>query len=180
MPETAPRPSVRAQVAGHTFTLRQPEVRRVIGRAEPGEIRDHFVEVGGRRYPVKQALAIATGLDPSDFTSQHARSVLRRLGLQLGRLSSHPGARAAGDARTFVPGEHGTAPTVRESDRTRDRAEALRRYQDRWVAVQREHVLTDGDSFSDVLAWLRQNDTKADAVFLVPANPEELLTGLAD
>jgi hypothetical protein len=46
--------------------------------------------------------------------------------------------------------------------------------------VQRDHVLTDGDSFSEVLAWLRQNNTKADAVFLVPANPEELLTGLAN
>ena len=31
-----------------------------------------------------------------------------------------------------------------------------------------------------VLAWLRQNGTKADAVFLVPVDPEELLAGLAN
>jgi transcriptional regulator with XRE-family HTH domain len=176
----ARRPSIHAQVAGHTFTLRQPDVQRAIGRAEPGEIRDHFVEVGDRRYPVKQALAIATGLDPSEFTSQHARSVLRRLGLRLGRLSAHPSAYAAVHARTSVPGKHGTLPRVHDSHRPRERAEALRPYQNRWVAVQRDHVLTDGDSFSEVLAWLRQNNTKADAVFLVPANPEELLTGLAN
>jgi hypothetical protein len=172
--------SIHAQVAGHSFTLRQRDVQRAIGRVEPGEIRDHFVQVGDRRYPVKQALAIATGLDPSDFTSQHARSVLRRLGLQLGRLSAHPGTRTAAQARTSVPEERGAPPTMRASYRPRERAEALRPYENRWVAVQRDHVLTDGDSFSEVLAWLRQNNTKADAVFLVPANPEELLTGLAN
>jgi hypothetical protein len=69
---------------------------------------------------------------------------------------------------------------VRDSHRRRERAEALRPYLNRWVAVQRDRVLTDGDSFPEVLAWLRQNDTKADAVFLVPADPEELLAGLAN
>jgi hypothetical protein len=175
-----PRPWVRAQVAGQTFTLRQPDVQRAICRAEPGEIRDHFVEVGDRRYPVKQALAIATGLDPSDFTSQHARSVLRRLGLRLGRLSAHPGAGGAGPAPTSAPAGQQTPRAVRDGHRRRERAEALRPYLNRWVAVQRDRVLTDGDSFSEVLAWLRQNDTKADAVFLVPADPEELLAGLAN
>lgn len=180
MSETVPRPSVRAQVAGHTFTLRQPDVQRAICQADPGEIRDHFVEVGDRRYPVKQALAIATGLDPSDFTSQHARSVFRRLGLRLGRLSAHPSAGPAVHARPSVPAEQETLRAVHDSHRRRERAEALRPYQNRWVAVQRDHVLTDGDSFSEVLAWLRQNDTKADAVFLVPADPKELLAGLAN
>ncbi|MGH3195685.1 MAG: hypothetical protein ACRDNT_07075 [Streptosporangiaceae bacterium] len=180
MPETVPRLSIHAQVAGHTFDLRQPDVRRAISRAEPGEIRDHYVEVGGRRYPVKQALAIATGLDPSDFTSQHARSVLRRLGLSLGRLSSHPGSYVTPHGQTSAVGQHGSRSPVRERHRPQDRAEALRPYLNRWVAVQRDHVLTDGDSFSEVLAWLRQNDIKADAVFLVPDNPGELLAGLTN
>jgi hypothetical protein len=180
MPETVSRLSVHAQVAGHTFDLRQPDVRRAISRAEPGEIRDHYVEVGGRRYPVKQALAIATGLDPSDFTSQHARSVLRRLGLSLGRLSSHPGSHVTPNGQTSVAGQRGSRPPLRERRRPEDRAEALRPYFNRWVAVQRDHVLTDGDSFSEVLTWLRQNGIKADAVFLVPDNPSELLTGLTN
>jgi hypothetical protein len=40
-------------------------------------------------------------------------------------------------------------------------------------------VLTDQDSFFDTVAWLRTNNIKADAVFLVPEDPERLLAGLA-
>jgi hypothetical protein len=174
-----PHPSVRARVSGHAFTLRQRDVWRAVSRTEPGEIRDHFVEIDGRRYPVKQALAVATGLDPSDFTSQHARSVLRRLGLKLGRLSTlsttrvtgHPSARPLSDYEAQAAAHKG---------RPSDRAETLRPYQNRWVALQRDHVLTDGDSFSEVLAWLRHHDVKADAVFLVPNDPAGLLTGLTN
>ena len=47
-------------------------------------------------------------------------------------------------------------------------ATTLRGYVNRWVAIQRNQVLTDQDSFSDTVAWLRANSLKADAVFLVP------------
>ena len=49
-----------------------------------------------------------------------------------------------------------------------------------WVAIQRNQVLTDQDSFSDTVAWLRAKDINADAVFLVPEDPERLLAGLAE
>jgi len=64
--------------------------------------------------------------------------------------------------------------------RQRDPAAALRPYRDRWVALQRDHVVTDGASFSEVLAWLRQNDVKADAVFRVPADPTHFPAGLTN
>lgn len=170
--------SLRAQVAGHTFTLHRSEVARAVRQAEPGEIRDHFVEIEGRRYPVKQALAIATGLDPSDFTSQHARSVLRRLGLRLGRLSAIPSAGTASQSRSSMIRYHGSRTPAHDISGQGDLAEILRPYLDRWVALQRDHVLTDGESFSEVLAWLRRNGRKADAVFLVPSDPTGLLAGL--
>jgi hypothetical protein len=47
------------------------------------------------------------------------------------------------------------------------------------VALRRNKVLTEQDSFSDVVAWLRSQDVKADAVFFVPADPERMLAGLA-
>ena len=47
------------------------------------------------------------------------------------------------------------------------------------MAIQFNRVLTDQDSFSDTVAWLRTNSVKADAVFLVPEDPERLLAGLA-
>jgi hypothetical protein len=58
-------------------------------------------------------------------------------------------------------------------------AETLRGYVNRWVALQRDEVLTDQDSFSDVVAWLRSHEVKADAVFRVPDDPERTLAGLA-
>jgi hypothetical protein len=64
--------------------------------------------------------------------------------------------------------------------RAADLAAALRPYQNRWVAIQRNQVLTDQDSFSDTVAWLHATSLKADAVFLVPEDPERLLAGLAE
>ena len=61
-----------------------------------------------------------------------------------------------------------------------DLATALRPLQSRWVAIQRNQVLTDQDSFSDTVAWLRASSIKADAVFLVPEDPERLLACLAE
>jgi hypothetical protein len=181
----AARASVRVQVAGRVFELHQADVSRLVARVEPTEIRDHFVEIRGRRYPVKQALGLATGLDLSDFTSQHARSALRRLGLPVGRLSSVPTGRATstrGSRSTALPsGQIAGSEPIATSNTAKpaDLAAALRGYQNRWVAIQRNQVLTDQDSFSDTVAWLRSNSVKADAVFLVPEDPERLLAGLA-
>lgn len=172
------RNSVRVQIAGHVFDLHQAEVSRVVGRQEPAQVRDHFVEIRGRRYPVKQALGVATGLDLSDFTSQHARSALRRLGFPVGRLSSRVGAQSTATDVASAP-EHSDEPQhfSAAADKV-SLAATLRGHYNRWVAVQRNQVLTDQDSFSDVVAWLRSNGVKADAVFLVPDDPECLLAGL--
>lgn len=176
--------SVRVQIAGHVFELHQSEVAKLVGHLEPAEIRDHFVEIRGRRYPVKQALGAVTGLDPSDFTSQHARSALRRLGLPVGRLSStHPANAAHGSAHSAVrlsePATMGQTAAPEETATSMDLARALRSYRNRWVAIQRHEVITDQDSFSETVAWLRAHRIKADAVFLVPEDPTRLLAGLA-
>lgn len=164
-----PGPRVRAHVAGHVVELTAGEVRRALTGVAPGPIRDHYVEVDARRYPVKQALAAATGLDPADFTSQHARSLLRRLALPLGRSSRHDANPGPAQLPRRDAGEKGEPE---------DRGERLRPYRNRWVALQRDHVLVDGDSFGDVLRWLRDHRCTADAVFLVPEAPDRLSHGL--
>jgi hypothetical protein len=58
-----------------------------------------------------------------------------------------------------------------------DLARALQGFQGRWVAVQHNDVLTNKDSFSDVVAWLRANQIEADGVFKVPEDPTRLLEG---
>ena len=124
--------SVRVQIAGRHFELHQAEVSQLVGRLEPAEIRDHFVEIRGRRYPVKQALGAATGLDPSDFTSQHARSALRRLGLPVGRLSTGHAAETPANAPARPlpnePTSGGRSATSDEPTGSAGLAEALRSY----------------------------------------------------
>jgi hypothetical protein len=170
-------PSVRVQVAGHTFALDQRRVCSALDDVEPRPIRDHFVEVRGRRFPVKQALAVVTGLDPSDFTSQHARSALRRLGFPLGRLSAGVGSPAARHGGVTAEPPVGSSASD-DMERPADPSASLRPYRDRWVALQRNRVLTDEASFAEVVAWLRAHQVKADAVFLVPDDPERLLAGM--
>lgn len=155
-------------MAGRVVILAAGDVRRALTGVAPGPIRDHYVEVDGQRYPVKQALAASAGLDPADFTSQHARSLLRRLALPLGRLS---GEDTTGE-RSRPP--QANAPPTSEPAR----GERLRPYRNRWVALQRDHVMVDGDSFGDVLRWLRDQGRTADAVFLVPEDPDRLSHGL--
>jgi hypothetical protein len=65
------RDAVTAKLAGH----------------EPGAIRKHAVEVGGRLFPIKEAFAIVTGLDVLDFNTNQARNAFRRLGLRVERVA---------------------------------------------------------------------------------------------
>ena len=58
-------------------------------------------------------------------------------------------------------------------------AETLHGYINRWVALQRKKVLTEQESFSDVVAWLRGHGIRSDAIFRVPEDPERMFAGLA-
>ncbi|MGE3780122.1 MAG: hypothetical protein AB7F89_23235, partial [Pirellulaceae bacterium] len=52
----------------------------------PLAARTHVASVEGERYPVKQVVAAATGLDPLDFNTNQARNWLRQLGFAVERL----------------------------------------------------------------------------------------------
>lgn len=74
---------------GRTHSLDAETVRaRVIG-SPPHDIRTHWVEVDGRRWPPKQAFRVATGLTDEPFISHFALRVFQRLGFQ---TSPIPGA----------------------------------------------------------------------------------------
>jgi len=75
-------------VSGQKVEVTADGVTRALAGVVPEPARQHVVSVGGKEYPVKQAMAVATGLDRLDFTSAQARSVLKRLGFQLHRLDS--------------------------------------------------------------------------------------------
>ncbi|MGH8906867.1 MAG: SCO5918 family protein [Egibacteraceae bacterium] len=74
-----------ARVAGEDFELDASSVERALAAIDPEPIKEHYVVIGARRYPPKQVVAAATGLDRADFTTHQARSILRRLGFGVHR-----------------------------------------------------------------------------------------------
>ena len=85
-------------VGGQRIELSRDDVVGALRGREPTEVRTHAVEVGGVVFPVKQALALVTGLDLLDFTTNEARRVFKALGFRVvrrgtaGRAESLEGA----------------------------------------------------------------------------------------
>ena len=128
----------------------------------PDPLAEHYVVVGGRRFPPKQVISLVTGLDRADFNTHQARRILSRLGFTVGRRSRAP--RPHAPAR---PGPH----QGREAD-------LLRPFAGRWVAQRGLEVLVAADTPQAVLAWLERHNQQADAMFRVPADDFEA-TGAA-
>lgn len=81
---------VTFQVGGETVALEPSEVVQKLKGKQPGPIRTHAVEVGGKLYPVKEAFSTVTGLDVMDFNTTQARSAFKRLGFRVVRVvASH-------------------------------------------------------------------------------------------
>lgn len=142
------------QISGQRFDLDTRRIVRAVSRALPEPVRDHYVVIEGRRYPPKQVIALATGLDRADFTTHQARRILRRLGFTAAR-------------RTASPGPPSTPETRRSAA---DPVERLRPHIGEWIAVKDDDVLVSADSPAAVLAWLSQHDQTADSMFRVPEN----------
>ena len=60
-------------VSGHRYDLDRGTVEAALEGVLPEPIHEHFVIISGRRWPPKQVLALATGLDRADFTT-HQRA----------------------------------------------------------------------------------------------------------
>ncbi len=71
-------------VGGVPVFLDREEVERKLRAVMPEDVRELYVEVNGTRYPVKQALAEATGLHRGTFTSHDAMRVFRKLSIPIG------------------------------------------------------------------------------------------------
>jgi hypothetical protein len=140
------------QISGQRFDLDARRIMRAVSRALPEPVRDHYVVIEGRRYPPKQVIALATGLDRADFTTHQARRILRRLGFTAARRSAH------------------AAPTAGSTPRRPDAdpVERMRPHIGEWVAVKDRDVLVAADTPAAVLTWLAQHDQTADSMFRVP------------
>ena len=152
------------QIAGRRFQLDRAGIVRAAEHALPEPLNEHFVVVEGRRYPPKQVISLATGLDRADFTTHQARRILKRLGFTAARRSG-----GLGEAEIAA---EGAAP-----DRV-DGAQALEPYIGQWVAMRDDEVLVGAESVQVVVGWLTSHGQKADALFRVPES-EAAAGGLA-
>jgi len=96
---------MRFTLADREFDLTATDISDAVRGCAPDSIRDHWVDIDDTRWPVKQALALATGLETTDFHSRDSRRILADLGMALGAVSTDAtGLRAPyGDGvRTFA------------------------------------------------------------------------------
>lgn len=153
---------VASTIAGRQFDLTPAQVEEAVAHVMPEPLHGHYVLVQGRRYPPKQVLSLATGLDRADFTTHQARRTLKRLGFPVGRTSD------------------GIAlPEDRRDDRTAwpyggRQADALRPFVGQWVVLRELDVLFAAAALEEVLAWERNHLDELDGAetFRVPVTPE--------
>src|SRR5438105_8476690 len=136
---------INVKIAGRAFVLRSSDVVRAVRKVDPEAITSHFVVVDSRRFPPKQVVSRATGLDRADFTTHQARRTLMRLGFAAGRRGVR-GLRWSGEADE--------GPEAVTADRLADR---LRPLAGQWVAIKDEDILHAAGSAQQLVAWLARH-----------------------
>src|SRR6476619_4552319 len=141
--------------AGTSFELEPHDTEAAAAAVPVDRVKSQFVVVEGHRYPPRQVVSRATGLRCTEFTSDHARTVLRTLGFEVGRAT---------------PPRELAAPLTASAYSPRQRA-ALERHVGKWVALAGPtEVLVARDTPQDVLAWLVRNGKRAEhGILRVPA-----------
>jgi len=148
----------RFTIAGQQFELEPALVERSVSGLLPDPVHEHYVVVRGRRFPPKQVVSSATGVDRADFTTHQARRILKRLGFVAARA-----------------GAPGAAPDGAAAKAATEQAEALRPYVGQWVALSGPtEVLVAADTPQEVLSWLARHERRAPyGMFRVPASAAE-------
>ena len=77
--------SLKFTIRGKIYELRKEEIHKKLKGVNPEPIRQYYIKVEDIQYPIKQVLAIVTGLPPIGFTSKGAYDVLTRLGFEVKR-----------------------------------------------------------------------------------------------
>lgn len=95
---------MRITLDGEPFDLTPEGVRSRLMNCQPETVRDYWVEVAGTRWPVKQVIALATGVtDRQRFQSQSSQRWLTKLGFPVGRGATTVAPSAAVLSRPSPP-----------------------------------------------------------------------------
>ena len=105
------------RIAHRDIEIAAGDIEAACARISPEPQHQHWVEVGTRRWPPKQVVAVALGLARSEFTAHTALRILRRLGF---RTSDWPGqARGTSSHALETPRGHDPAlDELAEASRT--------------------------------------------------------------
>jgi len=73
-------------IRGKQFDIKRDDVINAVKNVEPEPLtgrRKYYVEINGRRYPIKQVVSLVTGLPPIAFTAMDAYRILIKLGFEV-------------------------------------------------------------------------------------------------
>ncbi len=76
---------IHMHIRGDDYEFTRDDILRVARLHKPESITVYFVEIGGKMFPPKQLIRLATGTR-KDFDSTNARSALTRLGFTVKAL----------------------------------------------------------------------------------------------
>ena len=76
-------------LAGQQFELDHGDVELALEHLAASDVRKYYIKVHGRLYPVKQAIAAATGLGSDRFITTDAARILRNLGFRVERFGQN-------------------------------------------------------------------------------------------
>jgi antitoxin HicB len=86
---------MRFGVGGRTYEINREDIINTTSGVRPKAFdgrNKYFVELHGEKYPIKQAIHLATGLRyTEDFTAQYARRILEKLGFTVHSLQAMEG-----------------------------------------------------------------------------------------
>jgi antitoxin HicB len=86
---------MRFGVGGRTYEINREDIINTTSGVHPKAFdgrNKYFVELHGEKYPIKQAIHLATGLRyTEDFTAQYARRILEKLGFTVHSLQAMEG-----------------------------------------------------------------------------------------
>ena len=70
-------------IGGKTYSITADDIIRSLKDKEPEAIRNYYVEIANKRFPIKQVLYETLGLMKIGFTSMDAYRVLVKLGFEV-------------------------------------------------------------------------------------------------
>lgn len=73
-------------IGGKKYTVSRKSIIEKLSNLEPEEVRKYYVEIGSKKYPIKQVISEALNISKVRFTSMDAFRVLEKLRFEVKEL----------------------------------------------------------------------------------------------